>query len=413
MKTGNSDFAYALLAPEAVRERCHEIFMMAEASKLKHFEVHLENLNDAVELVLKEIKVNYPNTNVPFHSRWRHFQFGHRNLWFELAECLSTVSSVENARRRFDLAIVSVLLDAGAGPDWQYNDKKTGIVQGRSEGLALASIRLLESGLLSLNGEDEPFRVDAEALKKLNAKKLGEAFQVSAANPLLGLDNRASLLNRLGAALLEKHEMFGRDGTFRPGNLFDYLSKKKVKGTVEARDILIALLHGFGSIWPDGEWLGNIPIGDVGYHSSLSRKDITNRMIPFHKLSQWMTYSLIEPLEEAGVKVINLDNLTGLPEYRNGGLFLDTKVLKVSNAQDLITLHQLKSSLVVEWRALTVALLDKLAEEVRRRTGNDATSLPLASVLQGGTWSAGRRIASQLRKGGTPPLSLQSSGTIF
>ena len=223
MKTGNSDFAYALLAPEAVRERCHEIFMMAEASKLEHFEVHLENLNDAVDLVLEEIKVNYPNKNVPFHSRWRHFQFGHRNLWFELEECLSTVSSMENARRRFDLAIVSVLLDAGAGPDWQYNDKKTGIVKGRSEGLALASIRLLESGLLSLNGEDEPFRVDAEALKKLNAKKLGEAFQVSAANPLLGLDNRTSLLNRLGAALLEKHEMFGRDGTFRPGNLFDYL----------------------------------------------------------------------------------------------------------------------------------------------------------------------------------------------
>ena len=136
-------------------------------------------------------------------------------------------------------------------------------------------------------------------------------------------------------------------------------------------------------------------------------------MIPFHKLSQWMTYSLIEPMEEAGVRVINLDNLTGLPEYRNGGLFLDTKVLKITNAQDLLTVHQLKSSLVVEWRALTVALLDKLAEEVRRRTGNDATSLPLASVLQGGTWSAGRRIASQLRKGGTPPLSLQSSGTIF
>ena len=207
--------------------------------------------------------------------------------------------------------------------------------------------------------------------------------------------------------------MFGRDGTFRPGNLFDYLSKKKVKGTVEARDILIALLHGVGSIWPNCEWLGNIPSGDVGYHSSLFRKDITNRMIPFHKLSQWMTYSLIEPLEEAGVRVINLDNLTGLPEYRNGGLFLDTKVLKITNAQDLLIVHQLKSSLVVEWRALTVALLDKLAEEVRRRTGNDAKSLPLASVLQGGTWSAGRRIAGQLRKGGNPPLSLPSSGTIF
>lgn len=413
MKADDLDFAFALLTPEAVRERCHEIFKLAETSKLDHFEVHMEYMNDAVELVLKEIEVNYPNVKVPFHSRWRHFEFGRQNLWFELMERLPKVSKVENARRRFDLAIVSVLLDAGAGPDWRYNDKKTGIVQSRSEGLAVASIRLLESGLLSLHGEDEPFRVDAEALRKLSVEKLGEVFQVSAVNPLLGLDNRTNLLNRLGSALLKKSEMFCRDGTSRPGNLFDYLSKKQVEGAVEARDILIALLHGIGHIWPDGEWLGDIPIGDVGHHSSLVRDDITNKIIPFHKLSQWMTYSLIEPLEESGVRVINLDDLTGLPEYRNGGLFLDTKVLKTITSKDLLSAHQLKSSLVVEWRALTVALLDKLADEVRFRTGDDAESLPLASVLQGGTWSAGRRIASQLREGGAPPLSLHSSGTIF
>ena len=413
MKADETDFAFGLLTPEAVRVRCHEIFKIAESSDLDHFEVHMEHLNDAVELVLEEIEVNYPNTKVPFHSRWRHFEFGNRDLWFELAECLSRVSSVENARRRFDLAIVSVLLDAGAGPDWRYNDKKTGIVQSRSEGLALASIRLLESGLLSLYGEDEPFRVDAEALRKLSTEKLGEVFQVSAVNPLLGLDNRTSLLNRLGGALLKNGEMFCWDGTYRPGNLFDYLSKRQVGGAVEARDILIALLHGIGHIWPDGEWLGEIPIGDVGHHGSIFRKDITNGVIPFHKLSQWMTYSLIEPLEEAGVRVINLDGLTGLPEYRNGGLFLDTKVLKIINSKDLLSAHQLKSSLVVEWRALTVALLDKLADEVRARAGDDAESLPLASVLQGGTWSAGRRIASQLREGGAPPLKLHSSGTIF
>ena len=57
MKTEDPDLAYALLTPEAVRERCNEIFVMAEASKLEHFEVHLENLNDDVELVLEEIKV--------------------------------------------------------------------------------------------------------------------------------------------------------------------------------------------------------------------------------------------------------------------------------------------------------------------------------------------------------------------
>ena len=50
-----------------------------------------------------------------------------------------------------------------------------------------------------------------------------------------------------------------------------------------------------------------------------------------------MTYSLIEPFEEAGIKVIDLDALTGLAEYRNGGLFVDTGILQL---KDLDTVNQ-------------------------------------------------------------------------
>ena len=60
MKADESDFAFTLLTPEAVRERCHEIHNLAEKSKLYHFEVNMEYMNDAVELVLKEIEVNTP-----------------------------------------------------------------------------------------------------------------------------------------------------------------------------------------------------------------------------------------------------------------------------------------------------------------------------------------------------------------
>ena len=70
-------------------------------------------------------------------------------------------------------------------------------------------------------------------------------------------------------------------------------------------------------------------------------------------------------------------------------------------------------TLVVEWRALTVALLDRVAARVRERLGMDVRTLPLASVLQGGTWTAGRRIAAELRAGGGPPLRVASDGTLF
>ena len=75
--------------------------------------------------------------------------------------------------------------------------------------------------------------------------------------------------------------------------------------------------------------------------------------------------------------------------------------------------HDVGSTLVVEWRALTVALLDQMAGLVRERLGRDARELPLPRILQGGTWAAGRAIARKLRAEGTPPLRVISDGTVF
>jgi hypothetical protein len=135
--------------------------------------------------------------------------------------------------------------------------------------------------------------------------------------------------------------------------------------------------------------------------------------VPLHKLSQWLAYSLIEPLEAAGLAVTDIDGLTGLAEYRNGGLMIDTGVLVLREPAAMNIAHDVGSTLVVEWRALTVALLDRLAETVRRRLGMDRTTLPLVRLLQGGTWSAGRKIAALRRPDGGPPLSVLSDGTVF
>src|ERR1700748_1166859 len=126
-----------------------------------------------------------------------------------------------------------------------------------------------------------------------------------------------------------------------------------------------------------------------------------------------MTYSLIEPLQTAGLDVTDIDGLTGLAEYRNGGLFVDAGVPTFRDAADAAREHEVASPLVAEWRALTVALLDRLADGIRQRLGLDAVSLPLAKVLEGGSWATGRRLARERRADASPPVKVISDGTVF
>ncbi len=183
--------------------------------------------------------------------------------------------------------------------------------------------------------------------------------------------------------------------------------------TIAAPTILSEVLRELGPIWPSRLTLDGVALGDCWRHPALITDDATTGLVPLHKLSQWLSYSLIEPLQRAGLTVTDIDGLTGLAEYRNGGLFVDTGVLSFRDPADATRDHDVASPLVVEWRSLTVALLDRLAQTVRQRLGKDATSLPLARILEGGTWAAGRALAFERRPDGSPPVKVISDGTVF
>ena len=68
---------------------------------------------------------------------------------------------------------------------------------------------------------------------------------------------------------------------------------------------------------------------------------------------------------------------------------------------------------IVEWRALTVTLIEFAAERLRAHLGLDTNTLPLAKILEGGTWAAGRQIARLKRTGGGPPIHILSNGSVF
>ena len=395
-----------LRSPLAIRARCESILEAGLAGKLAHFSVDLSRMPDVAARVAEVTRAAYPDLNIPVHGRTNHFRAGGVDRVLAFERKLAGLSREERARTWVDLIVVSVLLDAGAGDAWRFREPGTGVVIGRSEGLAVASLHAFEAGLFS-SDPARPLRADAAGLRTLDPARLAIAFQASTDNPLAGLDGRIGLVRDLGGAIASARAIFPGD---RPGGLVDYLRRD---GGIPSVDLLRALLEGLAPIWPGRIELGGVNLGDVWRHPSAGGEGITAGLVPFHKLSQWLAYSLFEPLERAGIPILQPGALTGLPEYRNGGLFVDLGVLVPNHDGVRGGVHAPGDEVIVEWRALTVALLDRVAELVREVLGKTPAELPLACVLEGGTWAAGRAVAAELRKGGGPPIRIASDGTVF
>ncbi|KAG0337153.1 hypothetical protein BG000_005753 [Podila horticola] len=410
----------------AVRERAELVYAKAQEGQLKHFDVDFTKLNDVAKFVVSLIKRDYDAQDIPKippHTRLRHFDVGNKDRVGQLVESWkSRVDIMETTRRLVDLIVVSVLLDAGAGDKWAFEVKPDNIQKGnvarsyaRSEGLALASLAMFKEGRFS-SDIHRSHQVDADGLCNLPLESLREGFQVdNNKNPLLGLEGRWDLLKRLGSALKAHPEFFGGESNapLRPGNMVDYLFKEG-SDRPRRKDKYVVRTESL-------------------FKSSNAPADSTEHYVAFHKLSQWMTYSIMEPLETLlNIEWEHSTLLTGLPEYRNGGLLIDIGFMTLKPSEEARGLANYKHNalkpgqpavevvptfepsdpVIIEWRAMTVATLDRVAVDVRKLLG--LPNLTLAQVLQGGTWNAGREIASVSRpntKG--PPIAILSDGTLF
>ena len=159
--------ALSLLNAGAVRERAHRMLAIGLEDRLPNFRIDLDRMDAAVDLVLETTRNAYPSFEIPFHSRWRHFVTNGDNRWAAMADRTSWPDRAARARAEFDLAIVSVFLDAGAGPSWRYRDPITGAAVGRSEGLGLASLAMFADGAFSADPH-RPLRVDADVLANIS-----------------------------------------------------------------------------------------------------------------------------------------------------------------------------------------------------------------------------------------------------
>lgn len=170
-------------------------------------------------------------------------------------------------------------------------------------------------------------------------------------------------------------------------------------------------MNGLSPIWPGSRTqINGIAIGDAWPCESMpSDPDRPWKSIAvFHKLTQWLTYSIMVPMQRLScVHFVGAELLTGLPEYRNGGLLIDTGLLTLklddmgrgleqygANAArqgqpnvEMVPLFTANDDVIVEWRAVTVGFLDMLLDEVNMLLAlSGSGKLTLAQMLEAGTW---------------------------
>jgi hypothetical protein len=177
-------------------------------------------------------------------------------------------------------------------------------------------------------------------------------------------------------------------------------------------------MDGLSPIWPASRTqIDGVSIGDAWKCSDLPRSPPAQQwesIVPFHKLTQWLCYSIMVPMSKLMlIHFAGSDLLTGLPEYRNGGLLIDLGLLSLKpedmkrgieaykeNAQikgqpsvEVAPLFCAGDDVIVEWRAVTVGFLDELLAEVNSQLGlkGSEEQLSLAQMLEAGTWKVSAR----------------------
>ena len=200
-------------------------------------------------------------------------------------------------------------------------------------------------------------------------------------------------------------------------------------------------MNGLAPIWPESRTaINGISLGDAWPCQSMPQPgssfkaasfsgsaDEWESIVPFHKLTQWLTYSLMQPMQSLlKMHFAGTELLTGLPEYRNGGLFVDMGVLtlksddaerglenysdycrrKGTKAVEVAPMFEPSDDVIVEWRALTIGLLDQLCEDVnvalkKELAGNEMT---LPQLLEAGSWKVSLSSNSLSKMDGTNKL---------
>ena len=358
---------------------------------------------------------------IPSHSRWRHFDAGGVDRLAELERAARRRSTpTERARARIDLVVdqraarrrrraALALRRAGHRRDVRA-------LRGPGGG---ELPRCSCAGAFSADPAT-PLRVDADGAGARRRGRLGAASsRCRATIRWSGSTGRAALLRRLGARAAARGPSL-RCRRRAPGRTCSTLLRARARARrgVAARATSCARC----SIGLRPDLAGPTAaatastLGDVWPHPARRRRRARRGLVPFHKLSQWLAYSLLEPLERAGVRGDRTSTRSPAWPSTATAACCSTPACscRAPRRRRCASVHRSGDELVVEWRALTVALLDR----ARRRACARALGAPRASCR----WRASSKAAPGPPAASSRPsaarrrrrrIRVASDGTVF
>lgn len=390
--------ALKYFAPGEIRDRAHRVLQSAEDGKLRHVSVDLARLDAARALVMAAIEAAYPDMQIPPYGLWRDLEAGGIDRWGALAGARGFEGPMEMLASAADLAIVASIMRTRHPVGWVFQETTTGETAQGKQAAALAAFAMFAAGSFSADPMD-PFRVDAQALIRMDRQEIAQGLQWDLEADAEFIAALQDHLKRFGEAMALRPDLFATGMTTRPGLLATRLAEAASEAGEEgvaAPDLIDDLLSALAPVWQGGAFAKDVGLGDC-FSLSSAMDALPDTIMPFQLPAQDIVYSLVEPLAWAGFALDGLDLLTAPGDLEHVALFARTGVLTVDAGTTGLDETQAQDR-AIEVRAVTMALVDRLADQIRQDLDVTGDHLPLTCILEGGTHRAGKKILCE-----TPP----------